>query len=53
MSSSVFDEAVTESWNALDEILRGNAAGYKQLYSRREDVTLGNPFGGLDGDGTA
>jgi ketosteroid isomerase-like protein len=47
MSSADFDEAVRESWNALDEMLRGNSNGYQQLYSRRDDVTLGNPFGGF------
>jgi ketosteroid isomerase-like protein len=47
MSSTDFEEAISESWRALDEILRGNADGYKQLYSRREDISLGNPFGGF------
>jgi ketosteroid isomerase-like protein len=27
------------------EITNGNAEGYKRLYSRRDDVTLANPFG--------
>jgi hypothetical protein len=27
------------------EILNGNPEGYKPLYSRRDDVTLANPFG--------
>ena len=30
---------------ALDEIMKGSAQGYKKLYSRRDDVTLANPFG--------
>jgi ketosteroid isomerase-like protein len=42
-----FNRAVTDSRRALDEILRGNADGYKELYSRRDEITLGNPFGGF------
>lgn len=42
-----FDKAVTDGRRALDEILRGNADGYKELYSRRDEITLGNPFGGF------
>jgi ketosteroid isomerase-like protein len=30
---------------ALDEIMKGSAEGYKRVYSRRDDVTLANPFG--------
>jgi ketosteroid isomerase-like protein len=47
MASSDFEQAIEQSWRALDEILRGNADGYKVLYSRREGITLGNPFGGF------
>jgi hypothetical protein len=25
--------------------MKGSAEGYKKLFSRREDVTLANPFG--------
>lgn len=32
---------------ALEQIASGNPDGYKTLYSRREDITLGNPFGGF------
>jgi hypothetical protein len=42
-----FEKAVMNSRRALDEILRGSADGYKQLYSRRDEITLGNPFGGF------
>ena len=42
-----FDRAVMDLRHALDEILRGNADGYKELYSRRDEITLGNPFGGF------
>jgi ketosteroid isomerase-like protein len=30
---------------ALDEFFRGNPGPTKQLYSHREDASLGNPFG--------
>ena len=40
-----FDEVLEQYHLALDEIMRGNAEGYKRVYSRREDVTLANPFG--------
>lgn len=45
MTADGFEQAVEDSWKALDEMLRGNADGYKALYSRRDDITLGNPFG--------
>src|SRR5919199_2201176 len=31
----------------LTRIMRGDAGGFKELYSRRGDITLGNPFGGF------
>jgi ketosteroid isomerase-like protein len=40
-----FDEVVERYHLALDEIMKGSAEGYKKLYSRRDDVTLANPFG--------
>jgi ketosteroid isomerase-like protein len=42
-----FDEVLEEARVALDRIARGDAGGYKALYSRRDDITLGNPFGGF------
>jgi ketosteroid isomerase-like protein len=47
MAATDLDEATAQSFRALDEILRGNPDGYKQLFSRRDDITLGNPFGGF------
>src|SRR5438105_3651457 len=47
MASNDFDETLAEAHAALDEILKGSADGYKRLYSRTEDITLGNPFGGF------
>jgi ketosteroid isomerase-like protein len=40
-----FDEVVEQYHLALDEIMKGSAQGYKRVYSRRDDVTLANPFG--------
>ena len=42
-----FDDVIEQSQAALGQIARGDASGYKALYSRREDITLGNPFGGF------
>ena len=40
-----FDEVLEQYHLALDEIMKGSAEGYKRAYSRRDDVTLANPFG--------
>jgi hypothetical protein len=40
-----FDEVLQQYHLALDEIMKGSAQGYKRVYSRRDDVTLANPFG--------
>ena len=45
MAQNDLDSAVAQSHAAGDAILKGNPGGYKALYSDREDVTLGNPFG--------
>ena len=39
------DELIEQYHLALDEIMKGSPEGYKKLYSRRDDVTLANPFG--------
>jgi ketosteroid isomerase-like protein len=41
------DDAVAASHAATDRIMRGDAGGFKDLYSQRGDITLGNPFGGF------
>jgi ketosteroid isomerase-like protein len=41
------DDVIEQSHTALGQIVRGDASGYKALYSRRADITLGNPFGGF------
>jgi ketosteroid isomerase-like protein len=40
-----FDEVLEQYHLALDEIMKGSAEGYKRVYSRRDDVSLANPFG--------
>jgi len=40
-----FDQVVEQNHAAVDEFTRGNNKPLEQLYSRRDDVTLGNPFG--------
>jgi ketosteroid isomerase-like protein len=40
-----FDEVLEQYHLALDEIMKGSPEGYKRVYSRRDDVTLANPFG--------
>jgi ketosteroid isomerase-like protein len=42
-----FESVRTRSRDALDRIAKGDPAGYEALFSRRDDVTLGNPFGGF------
>ena len=42
-----FEDAISASHAATDRIMRGDAGGFKDLYSRRGDITLGNPFGGF------
>ena len=45
MKSDDLDSAIEQSHAALGAILKGDPSLYKALYSRAEDVTLGNPFG--------
>lgn len=40
-----FDQVLEESHAAVDAFVRGDSKPLEQLYSRRDDVTLGNPFG--------
>jgi ketosteroid isomerase-like protein len=47
MNSADFDQVMIQSRAALDMIAKGSAEGYKALYSRAPDITLGNPFGGF------
>ncbi len=45
MSSKDFDRVLEEYHRALDVFMRGDAETTLALFSHREDVTLGNPFG--------
>jgi ketosteroid isomerase-like protein len=45
MSTAEFDRVVELYHRAADEFINGNPAPYKALFSQRDDVTLGNPFG--------
>jgi len=47
MGYESFNDAISASHAATDRIMRGDAGGFTDLYSRRGDVTLGNPFGGF------
>jgi ketosteroid isomerase-like protein len=45
MSGSDFDLVVEQYHRALDAVVKGDPAPMKELFSRREDVTLANPLG--------
>ncbi|MDP9332001.1 MAG: nuclear transport factor 2 family protein [Actinomycetota bacterium] len=45
MPSRDLDSAIEQSHFALSEIVKGNIEPFLTLYSHRDDVTLGNPFG--------
>lgn len=47
MGCESFTDAISASHSATDRIMRGDAGGFKDLYSRGGDITLGNPFGGF------
>ena len=47
MSCENLTDAISASHSATDRIMRGDADGFKDLYSRSGDITLGNPFGGF------
>src|SRR5207249_4504416 len=42
---SDLETMIEQSHRAVDEFTRGNNKPLEDLYSRRDDVTLGNPFG--------
>ncbi|WP_411375940.1 YybH family protein [Arthrobacter sp. MPF02] len=47
MLAPSFQEEVDRYHAAVPEITRGNPDPVKELYSRLDDVTLANPFGGI------
>jgi ketosteroid isomerase-like protein len=47
MAAIDLEGAIQQSHDATDKVLKGDPEGFKALYSRSEDITLGNPFGGF------
>ncbi len=45
VGASDFDEVIERNHRAVDEFAKGNNKPLEDLYSRRDDVSLGNPFG--------
>src|SRR5438046_2614932 len=45
LNTEDFNQVVEKYHLALGEFMKGNPAPAKELYSQRDDVTLGNPFG--------
>lgn len=45
VSSGDFEQILEQNHLALAEFAKGNSEALKALYSHRDDVTLGNPFG--------
>ena len=45
MAESDFDKVIEQYHRSLDVFMRGNAEAALALFSHRENVTLGNPFG--------
>ena len=45
MDASEFGQVIEHQHGAVDEFARGNDEPLAKLWSRRDDVTLGNPFG--------
>lgn len=45
MSTTDLAQAIEQDHRALDAFVKGDAEPLKALYSRRDDVTLANPFG--------
>lgn len=44
-SDEGFDAALEQYRHGLEAFVRGDATAVKALFSRRDDVTLANPFG--------
>ena len=45
MTASDFDTLVQEYHRALEQFPKGNPEPLREMYSRRDDATLANPFG--------
>ena len=40
-----FEPALEQYHRCLEELVKGNPEPYKAMYSRRDEITLANPFG--------
>ncbi len=47
MSMANFEQTIENYHKATDELVKGNPEPAKNFFSRRQDVTLANPFGGI------
>ena len=47
MPCTSFEDAVARQHEALIAFMRRDTEPYKDIYSRRDDATLANPFGGV------
>ena len=45
MTAADLERVVEQYHQAVNEIVNGSADGFRRAYSRRDDVTLANPFG--------
>ena len=45
VTTEAFDDLLAKYHAALDHFMRGESGPVKELFSRRADVTLANPFG--------
>ena len=47
MAASTFEEAIEQYHRALHAFMAGDTQPFKALFTRRDDATLANPFGGI------
>jgi ketosteroid isomerase-like protein len=47
MAASTFEEAIELHHRALDAFMSRDTEQFKALFTRRDDATLANPFGGI------
>lgn len=47
MSLATFADAIERNHGAIEAFMAGDTQPFKDLFSRRDDATLANPFGGI------
>jgi ketosteroid isomerase-like protein len=47
MAALTFEEAIEQHHRALDAFMNRDTEPFKALFTRRDDATLANPFGGI------